>query len=72
MNKWITTKDIHVNGVGPRDVVQNLRPLGFSWISSRAYEKKLPIFNLKYGRRPAEEVISELGEEVVPHFSAIH
>ncbi|RXT14025.1 LLM class oxidoreductase [Ammoniphilus sp. CFH 90114] len=24
--------------------------------------------NLKYGRRPAEEVIEELGQEVVPHF----
>ncbi|GGG03071.1 hypothetical protein GCM10010916_20180 [Paenibacillus abyssi] len=29
------------------------------------------IFNLKYGRRPVQEVIQELGEEVVPHFPAL-
>ncbi|WP_044895307.1 hypothetical protein [Bacillus alveayuensis] len=29
------------------------------------------IINLKYGQRPVEEVIEELGEEVVPHFSCI-
>lgn len=29
------------------------------------------IINLKYGRRPAEEVIEELGEEVLPHFPAL-
>jgi luciferase-type oxidoreductase len=28
------------------------------------------ILNLKYGRRPAAEVVEELGAEVVPHFSA--
>ncbi|BDG33360.1 hypothetical protein PthBH41_30720 [Parageobacillus thermoglucosidasius] len=27
--------------------------------------------NLKYGHRPVEEVIEELGEEVVPHFPAL-
>jgi luciferase-type oxidoreductase len=27
--------------------------------------------NLKYGRRPVEEVIEELGEEVLPHFPAL-
>jgi hypothetical protein len=27
------------------------------------------IFNLKYGKRPAEEVVEELGEEVVPEFA---
>lgn len=26
------------------------------------------IINLKYGRRPAEEMIEELEEEVLPHF----
>jgi len=26
------------------------------------------IFNLKYGRRPAAEVLEELGQEIVPHF----
>jgi luciferase-type oxidoreductase len=30
------------------------------------------IINLKYGRRPAEEVIEELGQEVVPHFPALN
>lgn len=29
------------------------------------------IINLKYGQRPVEEVIEELGEEVVPHFPAL-
>ncbi|WP_027094013.1 LLM class oxidoreductase [Cohnella thermotolerans] len=29
------------------------------------------IINLKYGHRPVEEVIEELGEEVVPHFPAV-
>jgi luciferase-type oxidoreductase len=29
------------------------------------------ILNLKYGRRPVEEVIEELGEEVLPHFPAL-
>jgi len=29
------------------------------------------IINLKYGHRPVEEVIEELGEEVVPHFPAL-
>ncbi|ALS22549.1 MULTISPECIES: LLM class oxidoreductase [Paenibacillus] len=29
------------------------------------------IINLKYGHRPVEEVIEELGEEVLPHFPAI-
>lgn len=29
------------------------------------------IINLKYGRRPVEEVIDELGEEVLPHFPAL-
>jgi len=29
------------------------------------------IINLKYGRRPVEEVIEELGEEVLPHFPAL-
>jgi luciferase-type oxidoreductase len=29
------------------------------------------IINLKYGRRPAEEVLAELGEAVVPHFPAL-
>ncbi len=29
------------------------------------------ILNLKYGRRPVDEVIEELGEEVVPHFPAL-
>lgn len=29
------------------------------------------ILNLKYGKRPVEEVIEELGKEVVPHFPAI-
>ncbi|GAB2715960.1 LLM class oxidoreductase [Paenibacillus thermoaerophilus] len=29
------------------------------------------IINLKYGHRPAEEVIEELGEEVLPHFPAL-
>lgn len=28
-------------------------------------------FNLKYGQRPVEEVIQELGEEVVPYFPAL-
>lgn len=27
------------------------------------------ILNLKYGSRPARDVIEEIGEEVVPHFS---
>lgn len=27
--------------------------------------------NLKYGRRPAYEVVQELGEHVVPHFPAL-
>lgn len=26
------------------------------------------IFNLKYGKRPASEVLEELGEEILPHF----
>lgn len=30
------------------------------------------ILNLKYGRRPAPEVLQELGEHVVPHFPAHH
>lgn len=29
-------------------------------------------FNLKYGRRPAEQVLSELAEYVLPHFPALH
>jgi luciferase-type oxidoreductase len=29
------------------------------------------ILNLKYGKRPVEEVIEELGEEVLPHFPAL-
>ncbi|NGQ94252.1 LLM class oxidoreductase [Brevibacillus sp. SYP-B805] len=29
------------------------------------------ILNLKYGRRPFEEVLEELGEEVLPHFPAL-
>jgi luciferase-type oxidoreductase len=29
------------------------------------------IINLKYGHRPVEEVIEELGEEVLPHFPAL-
>ncbi len=29
------------------------------------------IINLKYGHRPIEEVIEELGEEVLPHFPAL-
>jgi luciferase-type oxidoreductase len=29
------------------------------------------IINLKYGQRPVEEVIEELGEEVLPHFPAL-
>lgn len=29
------------------------------------------IINLKYGHRPVDEVIEELGEEVVPHFPAL-
>jgi hypothetical protein len=29
------------------------------------------IINLKYGQHPVEEVIEELGEEVVPHFPAL-
>lgn len=29
------------------------------------------IINLKYGQRPFEEVLEELGEEVVPHFPAL-
>lgn len=29
------------------------------------------IINLKYGHRPVDEVLEELGEEVVPHFPAI-
>jgi hypothetical protein len=28
-------------------------------------------FNLKYGTRPVEEVIQELGQEVVPYFPAL-
>lgn len=28
-------------------------------------------FNLKYGQRPVEEVVQELGEEVVPYFPAL-
>ena len=27
------------------------------------------ILNLKYGSRPANEVIEEIGEKVIPHFS---
>ncbi|MBX7150033.1 LLM class oxidoreductase [bacterium] len=30
------------------------------------------ILNLKYGRRPADEVLDELIEYVVPHFPAVH
>jgi hypothetical protein len=29
------------------------------------------ILNLKYGQRPASEVIEELGEEVLPYFPAL-
>ncbi|MDQ0245155.1 luciferase-type oxidoreductase [Bacillus fengqiuensis] len=29
------------------------------------------IINLKYGKRPVDEVIEELGEEVLPHFPAL-
>jgi len=29
------------------------------------------VFNLKYGKRPAEEVVQELGEMVVPHFRTL-
>jgi hypothetical protein len=29
------------------------------------------IINLKYGQRPVEEVIEELGEYVLPHFPAL-
>ena len=29
------------------------------------------ILNLKYGSRPAQEVIEELGEFVLPHFETI-
>jgi hypothetical protein len=41
--------------------LQNLKILGVNHV----------IINLKYGQRPAEEVIEELGEEVLPHFPAI-
>jgi hypothetical protein len=29
------------------------------------------VFNLKYGRRPAAEVLEELGQEILPHFPSM-
>jgi len=29
-------------------------------------------FNLKYGKRPADEVLEELGKFIVPHFSPLN
>jgi luciferase-type oxidoreductase len=43
------------------EFIERLREIGVNHV----------MINLKYGRRPAEEVIAELGEEVVPHFPAI-
>jgi luciferase-type oxidoreductase len=43
------------------EFLQNLKILGVNHV----------IINLKYGQRPAEEVIEELGEEVLPHFPAL-
>lgn len=30
------------------------------------------VFNLKYGQRPADDVVQELGEEVVPYFPSLY
>lgn len=34
-----------------------------------SYDVNHVILNLKYGSRPADEMIEEIGEEVIPHFS---
>lgn len=43
-----------------RDYLLHLQALGVNHV----------LFGLKYGRRPADEVIDELGEHIVPHFPA--
>ena len=43
------------------EFLENLRLVGVNHV----------MINLKYGKRPAEEVIEELGQEVLPHFPAL-
>jgi luciferase-type oxidoreductase len=43
-----------------RELLHTLQQIGVNHVA----------FNLKYGRRPAAEVLEELGQEIVPHFPA--